>query len=79
MNLKKTMTTAMPLLWVFFLSIDFLTRMLSGITVLRKLRPFVVMTRGVQNVKRLSVFALIIMNVFLAWNWINQRPDRSES
>jgi hypothetical protein len=78
MTLKNTTTTLLPLLWLFFLVIDFITRILTGITVFRRWQPFVLIARGVQSIKRLSLFALIIMNVFLAWNFINHTPKARE-
>jgi hypothetical protein len=79
MNLKKTIVALVPLLWVFFYIIDFISRMTSGAVVFRRWQPFILIARGVQSIKRLSVFALIILNVFLVWNWMGHSLNRSKS
>jgi hypothetical protein len=78
MNIKKTTLTVFPLLWLFFFVADFIARTMAGATALRKLRPYAAAIRGVRSAKRLSAFILIIMNVFLLWNWIGATKNKQE-
>jgi hypothetical protein len=70
MSLKKIFITAFPVAWLLFFVADLAARMTAGPRVFRKMQPFIAAGRGIRKVKRLCAFALILMNVFLAWRWI---------
>ena len=70
MNMKKTFMMVFPALWLAFFLADLAARATAGPRVFRKVQPFVAAGRGIRKVKRLCVFALILMNAFLAWRWM---------
>jgi hypothetical protein len=70
MTMKKIFLSVFPVLWLAFFIADLAARMTAGPRVFRKFQPFIAVSRGIRKVKGLSVFALILMNVFLAWRWI---------
>ena len=83
MNLKKIVISALSIVWLVFYVLDFMTKLVAGISFFRKWRPFVIIKRSIQNVKRLFVFALFILNVFLVVKWIDYtnpaKPDKKRS
>ena len=70
MDLKKIFISLFPVLWVAFFAADFAARMTAGPRFFRKVQPFAAAGRCIRKVKRISAFALILMNVFLAWRWM---------
>jgi hypothetical protein len=70
MNLKKHVITLFPILWLFFFLVDFLSGMTGESVIFQKWESCRAIARGMKSVRRFSVFALIMMNVFLVYRWI---------
>lgn len=70
MSFKKIFVTMFPVFWLIFFLADLFARMTARSTVFRKWQPFIAVGRGIRKVKGLSVFALIMMNLFLMYRWI---------